>query len=246
MLKQNRAGHWDVLNINNAYVRDFLLPAGCIQNLQNEALHQHVETLPNFAQRFVDWTQVNGNYFGVLQRFGPFNLVVNTNAIDLNSARDQGFALADDSAFHGRYAILLYEDFNLFHVCMASGVNPFLPLSSEELALVGAKIQQWIKHAACLSVDHHELNKKLVEGEIDFYLSGGIYTASPARRAGHKEIVAVTPVRGPIGGRGGIAFAEVSSILARSENPLIAEKMLEHILSSEIAVRIAQNCNTSN
>ncbi len=146
----------------------------------------------------------------------------------------------------GRYGILLYEDFNLFHVCLASDVDPFTQLTSQDLETVATTIKNWIDHAAHISVDHHLLNQKLVEGSIDFYLSGGIYTASPARRAGHKQVVAVTPTRGPVAGRGGIAFAEVTSVLAQSRQRQMSEQFLAQILTPDIAVRIAQLPGTSN
>src|SRR5205085_11677461 len=56
------------------------------------------------------------------------------------------------------------------------------------------------------------MNQALIAGEIDFHLTGGTYSASPARADGHPEIRGVTPKKGPMaGGLGGISWIEVTS-----------------------------------
>jgi spermidine/putrescine transport system substrate-binding protein len=54
----------------------------------------------------------------------------------------------------------------------------------------------------------------LINGDIDFYISGGAYTASAARLAGCIEVTAVTPEYGPIDGKGGVAFVEINALIA--------------------------------
>ena len=73
----------DVLNINNAYVRDSLHPAGQVRSLDRERFEPLFERmLPQFS-RLYRWARApDGTLIGICQRFGPFNLVVNTKRID--------------------------------------------------------------------------------------------------------------------------------------------------------------------
>jgi spermidine/putrescine transport system substrate-binding protein len=114
----------DILNINNAYIRDCLEPASLVAALDSELNELYRDTIHSLYQRFLPWSyNASGDLIGIGQRYGPFNLVINTDAISRASAEDQGFGLADDPAFRNRYAILDYPDFNLFHVCIGAGIN---------------------------------------------------------------------------------------------------------------------------
>ena len=56
------------------------------------------------------------------------------------------------------------------------------------------------------------MNQALVSGEIDFHLTGGTYSASPARADGYMNIRGITPKKGPMeGGKGGISWIEITS-----------------------------------
>ena len=237
----------DVLNINNAWIRGSLHRAGLVRTLDPARFEPHfARMLPQFS-RLHAWARdrKGGAPIGICQRFGPFNLVVNTNRIDRASAEDQGFALANERAPRP-YGILLYEDFNLFHICIGAGLDPFTSLSEVEVARFEATARRWFRGATVVTDDHFELNRALVDGTIDFYVSGGIYTASPARLAGHLEVRAVTPRSGPIGGRGGIVFTEITSVLESASRTGEAEDFLEYLLEPETAFRAALAERTAN
>ena len=203
----------DVLNINNAWIRGSLHPGGLVRPLDPERFEPYFERmLPQYSRLYAWARDGTGSPIGICQRFGPFNLVVNTNRIDRASAEDQGFELANERSPRP-YGILLYEDFNLFHVCIGAGLDPFSSLGEDGKGRFDATARRWFHGATVVTDDHFELNRALVDGTIDFYVSGGIYTASPARLAGHPEVRAVTPRSGPIGGRGGIVFTEITSVL---------------------------------
>ena len=236
----------DVLNINNAWVRGSLHPAGLVRELDPERFEPFFERmLPEFSRLYAWARDAEGALIGICQRFGPFNLVVNTNRIDHASAEDQGFELANERTPRP-YGILLYEDFNLFHVCIGAGLDPFSSLGEDESARFEATARRWFGGATVVTDDHLELNRALVDGTIDFYVSGGIYTASPARLAGHLEVRAVTPRSGPIGGRGGIVFTEITSVLESAPQTGEAEDFLEYLLEPETAFRLAFAERTAN
>ena len=236
----------DVLNINNAWVRGSLHPAGLVRPLDPERFEPFFERmLPQFDRLYAWARDAEGTLIGICQRFGPFSLVVNTNRIDRASAEDLGFELANERDPRP-YGILVYEDFNLFHVCIGSGLDPFSRLSEEEKTRFDATARRWFGSAAVVTDDHFELNRALVDGTIDFYLSGGIYTASPARLAGHREVRAVTPRSGPIQGRGGIVFTEITSVLEGAPRSGEAEDFLAYLLEPETARLVALAERTAN
>ena len=236
----------DVLNINNAYVKGALHPAGFVRTLDPERFEPHFERmLPEFS-RLYRWARGNdGTLIGICQRFGPFNLVVNTKRIDRASAEDQAFNLANEASPRP-YGILLYEDFNLFHVCIGAGLDPFSRLDADGCARFEDTARRWFRGAVLVSDDHFELNRALIDGEIDFYLSGGIFTASPARRDGRLEVLAVTPRIGPIRGRGGIVFTEITSVLESAPRSGEAENFIEYLLEPDTAFRVALAERTAN
>ena len=116
---------------------------------------------------------------GIGQRFGPFNLVINSEAISRASAEDQGFDLANDPVNHKRFAILNYPDFNVFHFCIGAGLNPFSNLNDEEIDRFRQIALNWYHAAKYVEADHHLLNQTLIDGEIDFYISVGIIPHHP-------------------------------------------------------------------
>jgi len=237
-----------VLNINNAWIRDYLHPRGLIRRLDPNQFESSMDgLLKAFDDGLGQWCRNDdGEQIGICQRFGPFNLVVNKRKIDQRNAEDQGFQLADDPCYHGRYGILSYIDFNLFHLCIAAELNPFETLNVQELSKVELFAGEWVKHASVISDDHFVLNQALIDGDIDFYLSGGVYTAAVARRDGHNQIHAITPTRGPVDGKGGIVFAEITSIIETSQTPASAELFLQWLTEPDTAVAAAMTERTCN
>lgn len=232
---------WDVVNLNNPFAREVLYPAGVIRALPADRFASEYGRLLRQFDDLYQWTRsADGNdIIGVCQRFGPFNIVINEDLVSRGTAEDEGFLLADDGANAGRYGVLEYDDFNIFHICIALSLDPFTNLNAAQLDAFEAKARQWFTGAALITADHIEMNRALVDGDIGFYLSGGMYTASPARRDGHRNIRAVTPRSGPIDGKGAIVFLEVTSVIDHGNDPAHALAFLEHILTPGIAPAVA-------
>ena len=85
------------------------------------------------------------------------------------------------------------------------------------------------------------MNQSLVSGEIDFHLTGGTYSASPARADGHPNIRGITPKKGPMaGGKGGISWIEVTSTVVNNpELSPLAVEFLEYVQEPEVAHTVA-------
>lgn len=235
------ADGFDIVNLNNPFARGLLDPKGAIRPLDVKRFGAEAERwIPAFRDLFDCSLRADGSaILGVCQRFGPFNFVINANAVSPATARVEGFNLASDPAMRQRYGILEMDDFNVFHICIATGLDPFSRLDGPALERFSDKARAWFANAAIVSGDHMALNRALAAGDIDVYFSGGSYTASPARLEGRTEIMAVTPDAGPIGGKGGIAFAEVTSVAAWARDPVAAEDYLAYLMEPESAHRAA-------
>jgi spermidine/putrescine transport system substrate-binding protein len=205
---------WDIININTPFVRDVLYPSGLIRSLSNDLAMSARGITGAFSRFRAAAESHDGQIIGIPQRCGPFNLVINEKRLSSSSAREQGFNLALQPSFNGRFGILAYDDFNVMHIAIAAGLNPFQPFDDRATNIFSETARKIFQSARLVTTDHNALNRALINGQIDFYISGGIYTASPARLAGCLEVKAITPSHGPIGGKGGVAFVEVNAITA--------------------------------
>ena len=239
---------WDIVNLNNPFAREILFPKGAIRPIDKARFQPHFDRmLPQFSKIYRwAYSRDGSELLGVCQRFGPFNLVVNTDRMATKTAEQLGFMLPEDRTLDKRFGVLSYDDFNAMHICIGAGLNPFEPLDAEAIDRFAATARRWFEGAAVVTGDHLVLNDALVRGDIDFYLSGGVYTASPARLAGHNNIRAVTPTSGPIGGKGGIVFMEITSVVDNASACPDAEDFLDYLLSPEVATRMAFAEGTCN
>ena len=238
---------WDIININTPFVRDVLYPAGAIAPA-DERYRGAVNSVSGPLSRF--HAAVLGPddvLLGVPQRFGPFNLVINSERVAAPTARKDGFSLALDPYFRGRFGVLAYEDFNVMHIAIAAGLDPFQAMDDAELIRFRAAAMNVLQAAAMVTDDHNAMNEALVRGEIDFYISGGVYTASPARLEGHLQVQAITPQGGPIAGKGAVAFVEVNALVAGGRAPRPERcAFLDFILSPDGAYRAAKAAGACN
>src|SRR5690606_23884707 len=131
--------------------------------------------------------------------------VVNTDKISRATAEDVGWDLFNDPALAGRYGIQESDDWNVFDIFLIAGINPFKEHSAEEMQRFEQTAVKVFKNAKMVS-DIASLNQAMVAGEIDLYLTGGTYTASPARADGFLNIRGITPLRGPVDGKGGVSW----------------------------------------
>lgn len=232
--------HWDVVNLNNPFARGPLDDAGLVHSLSEEGFGWGDRSLLPRLGELYEWSRSRdgSRRLGICQRFGPFNLVVDARRISVGAAEDQGFELARDPLLRRRFGILAYDDFNVLHGCIAAGVNPFVRVGESELERFSRTVEDWHRAARMVTKDHEALNRALCKGEIEFYLGGGIYTIAPVRLEGHGRYHAVTPRRGPIDGKGGIVFMEVTSVIRGSPVAALAEEFLRYLLTPEAAVFI--------
>ncbi len=240
----------DVLNINNPYPRKVLYPANKLLTLDPGKLNDRALSTKPWLQPLLDWSYADDkSLIGICQRFGSFNLVINSRKVSREIATKSGFQFPEVTHYQEPYGVLLFPEFNIFHICIAAGLNPFGTLTLEQLDRFSLQAQSWFRHASLVTEDATVLNRALVAGDISFYLSGGVFVAGAARLEGHHQIECVTPVAGPINGKGAIAFVEVNSVVKNLRNMRrldTAYQFLNQILEPETIVHIASNPKVCN
>lgn len=238
MINKLRAGEvrvWDLINVNQPWAKGQLYPEKLIKPLNKERFLPYFEKMsPEFAKPYPLAFADNGDLIGMPQRYGPFSFVVNTDKISRKMAEDEGWNLFLDPKMKGRYGILTYDNWNIMHMCITAGLNPFKKLDAAGLAKFKAVAEQIFAGSKLLTDDLVAMNTALINGEIDAYFTGGTYTSSPARLDGLTNVRAITPKSGPINGKGGVVWIELTSLVNNPTPSPLAEDFLEFVQKPEI------------
>lgn len=238
MINKLRAGEvnvWDLINVNQPWARQQLYPEGLIRPLSKDRLLQFYDRMmPEFRGPYPPAIADDGELIGMVQRFGPFCFVVNTDKISRDMAEDQGYKLFLDPAMKDRYGVLTYDNWNIMHLCLAADLNPFKPVSGAGLDKFREAATTVFAGARLLTDDLVAMNTALINGEIDAYFTGGTYTASPARLDGQTQVRGITPRSGAIDGKGGVVWVEVTSAVNNPDPSRLAEDFLVFAQRPEI------------
>ncbi|MFN8831360.1 MAG: PotD/PotF family extracellular solute-binding protein [Labrys sp. (in: a-proteobacteria)] len=243
MINRLRAGEtnvWDLINVNNPWARKVMMPEKLIKPLDRATFEPFFDKmLPDFKAPY-RWAMSDDgkDLLGMAQRFGPYSFVVNTNKVSRATAEDQGWNLWNDAANDGKYGILESDDWNVFCIFMVAGINPFKMHTPEELAKFDETAKRVFKGAKLIG-DIATMNQALVSGEIDFHMTGGTYSVSPARADGHPELRGITPKSGAIDGKGGISWIEITSTVNNPNLSPLATEFLKYVQAPDVAHVVA-------
>lgn len=239
-----RAGEtkvWDLINVNNPWAREMMYPEGLIRPISRERFEPMMnKMLPQFHAPY-EWAMDKDKkeLLGMTQRFGPFSFVVNTDKISRGMAEDQGFKLFLDPAMKGKYGMLTYDNWNIYHMCITADIHPFKKHTKEEIAKFGEVAKTIFNGAKNLTDDLVAMNLALINGEIDAYYTGGTYTASPARFDGAKNVRGITPNSGPMDGKGGIVWIELTSVVNNPDPSPLADEFLAYVQRPDVSKKVA-------
>ena len=244
MINKLRAGEinvWDVINVNQPWAREQMYPEGLIKALPRDKFEPYMESMMEAFKPPYQWALSHDgkDLIGMTQRFGPFNFVVNTDKISRETAEDEGFDLFNEASNAGKYGILTYDNWNIYHMCIGAGVDPFKKHTDAEISAFEETARKWFKGAKLLTDDLVQMNLALINGEIDLYCTGGTYTASPARFDGATNVRGITPARGPMGGKGGIVWVEVTSVVNNPQGSPLAEEFLHYVQQPDVCHAVA-------
>ena len=244
MINKLRAGEinvWDVINLNQPWAREQMYPEKLIKPIPRDKFEPYMEKMMEAFHPPYKWAlSLDGkDLLGMTQRFGPFNFVVNTKKISRATAEDEGFDLFNEPSNAGKYGILTYDNWNIFHMCIGSGIDPFKKHTQAELDTFEKTARKWFKGAKLLTDDLVQMNLALINGEIDLYCTGGTYTASSARLDGATNVRGITPKRGPMGGKGGIMWVEITSVVNNPQVSPLAEEFLHYVQRPDVCHSVA-------
>ncbi|MDH3694733.1 MAG: PotD/PotF family extracellular solute-binding protein [Gammaproteobacteria bacterium] len=243
MINKLRAGEvnvWDLINVNQPWAKAQLYPEGLIKPLNKERFMPYFEKmLPEFSGPYPLAFADDGELIGMPQRYGPFSFVVNTDKISREMAEDQGWKLFLDAAMKDRYGVLTYDNWNIMHMCLTGDQNPFEPIDEAGQAVFKGTAEAIFGGAKLLTDDLVAMNTALINGEIDAYFTGGTYTASPARFDGASNVRAITPNSGPVDGKGGVVWIELTSAVNNPDPSSLAEDFLEFVQGADISKAVA-------
>lgn len=243
MINRLRAGEtaiWDLINVNNPWARKMMAPAGLIKPLPRAEFEPYFDTmLPAFKAPY-KWAMDDAgtDLLGMAQRFGPYSFVVNTDIIARATAEEQGWDLFNDPALSGRYGIQESDDWNVFNIFMIAGINPFVTHSPEQMAKFKETAERIVTGAKVIG-DIATMNQALISGEIDLQMTGGTYSVSPARADGFLNLRAITPKTGPIDGKGGISWIEITSTVNNPDLSPLAAEFLKYVQDPVVAHTVA-------
>ncbi len=243
MINKLRAGEvnvWDLINVNQPWARAQLYPEDLIKPLNKERFMPYFDKMsPGFSDPYPLAFADDGELIGMPQRYGPFCFVVNTDKISREMAEDQGYKLFLDSAMKDRYGVLTYDNWNIMHMCLTGDQNPFEPIDEAGQEVFKQTAEAIFGGAKLLTDDLVAMNTALINGEIDAYFTGGTYTASPARFDGATNIRGITPKSGPVDGKGGVVWIELTSAVNNPDPSSLAEDFLEFVQDGDISKAVA-------
>ncbi|TAM09900.1 MAG: twin-arginine translocation signal domain-containing protein [Nevskiaceae bacterium] len=243
MINKLRAGGtklWNLINVNQPWAQGILYPQHLITALPKDRFMPYFDNfLPQFKHYNLAFSPDGKDLLGMPQRFGPFSFVVNTKKISKETAEDQGWNLFLDPKMSKRYGVLTYDNWNLIHISLTAGLDPFKKMTSADLDKFKATASTIFKNSAMRIEDLVQLNQALVSGAIDAYFTGGTYTASQARMAGFMNIQGITPKSGPVDGKGGVVWAELTSTVNNPHESPLAQDFLSFVQKPEIAHLVA-------
>lgn len=243
MINRLRAGEtnvWDLINVNNPWARKVMWPEKLIKPLDKATFEPYFDKmLPAFKPPY-KWamSEDGSELLGMAQRFGPYSFVVNTDKISRDTAEEQGWDLFNDASLAGKYGILESDDWNVFNIFIIAGIDPFKEHTPEEMTKFEETAKRVFKGAKLIG-DIATMNQALISGEIDLHMTGGTYSVSPARADGYMNLRAITPLKGPIDGKGGVAWIEITSTVNNPELSPLAPKFLEYVQDPEVAHTVA-------
>jgi spermidine/putrescine transport system substrate-binding protein len=241
-----RAGEtkiWDIINLNQYWAPKIMWPEKLIRPMDKE----------RFAGYFTEDKvyQVSGNVekniysedrehlIGIVQRADCFDFGVNTDVISWETGNNLGWNMFLDPAMKGRYGILAYDNWNIFHLLMTAGIDPFRKHTDDEIDKFGEICRQIVNGAKMITDDFVQINLGMLNGEIDAGFSSGTYSLSGARLDGQWNLVHVMPKDGPARGMGGINWIEVTSLVNNPDVNPAAEDFLEYCLQPEVSHVVA-------
>ena len=172
----------------------------------------------------------DGKTIGVATRWGWVGPCLNTDYTDPEEWRS--YAPVFDSKYKDKIAVMDWGDWPILPMALHAGINPYEELDNAALEEVRKVLRAMFKNTRTLVGDLTLAQKGLLDGSLTGCIGAGSYLTSAVRRQGHKNIMAVVP--DPQNGlKQGIIWVEATAIVAETDEPELARKLVKHIVSKE-------------
>ena len=246
-LKAGATNTFDIITLNNCWSKG-MYDDKLIIALDEATFRPYFDKMPSLFKWPFEWAMSDdGKLIGMPQRYGTFNLVINNKKISTQTAQQEAWQLPMDPKNKGRWALVNWDNWVLYHMCQSAGVYPFKKHTEEEMAKVEEAAFKWFENCKFVTESDIEVNNALLAGEIDWYMPGGTYTASAPRAEGHWEIEAISPRVGSLkGGVGSVMWIELTNIINNPRVSPLADDYLAYMQEPEASYNIAIADNTHN
>jgi spermidine/putrescine transport system substrate-binding protein len=172
-----------------------------------------------------------GKTIGVATRWGWVGPCLNTDVSDPEEWRS--YDPVFDSKNKDKICVMDWGDWPILPMALHAGINPYEELDAAALEEVRKVLRAMFKNTRTLVGDLTLAQKGLLDGSLLGCIGAGSYVTSAIRKQGHKNIIAVVP--DPKDGlKQGIIWIEATAILAETDEPELAKKLVKHVVSKDV------------
>ncbi|GIK96464.1 MAG: spermidine/putrescine ABC transporter substrate-binding protein [Alphaproteobacteria bacterium] len=173
----------------------------------------------------------DGKTIGVATRWGWVGPCINTDFNDPEEWRS--YDPVFDSKNKDKICVMDWGDWPILPMALYAGINPYEEMDDAALEEVRKVLRAMFKNTRTLVGDLTLAQKGLLDGSLTGCIGAGSYLTSAIRKQGHKNIVGLVP--DPKDGlKQGIIWVEATAILAETDEPELAKKLVEHMVSKDV------------
>ena len=184
-----------------------------------------------------------GKTFGIATRWGWVGPCINTDVTkpEVWKTYDPVF----DPANKDKICVMDWGDWPILPMALHAGIDPYAELDQAALGEVRKVLRAMFKNTRTLVGDLTQAQKGLLDGSLLGCIGAGSYLTSAVRKQGHKNIMAIVP--DPKNGqKQGIIWVEATAILKETDQPVLAEKLLKHVVSKDAGYILSLLDSTCN
>ena len=172
-----------------------------------------------------------GKTIGVATRWGWVGPCLNTDVSDPEEWRS--YDPVFDAKNKDKICVMDWGDWPILPMALHAGINPYEELDAAALEEVRKVLRAMFANTRTLVGDLTLAQKGLLDGSLTGCIGAGSYLTSAIRKQGHKNIVATVP--DPKNGlKQGIIWVEATAILAETDEPELAKKLVKHVVSKDV------------
>lgn len=224
IVEQSQPGDWDVMVIDSIDVRRGV-ETGLFAPLPEDQLPLE-DMYPQV--RLDRFTTADGQRYGITEKFGYNTIGFNKDEVDV--ADMQTLASLSDPKYQGRLAIYDYYLPVIGMAALATG-RETAALSAEDLPAIKDVLLQW-KANARLVGEVTASQTALATGEVDVLVGGGEWVTAVLAKENPALDFSIPK-------EGGILWSQSLAMFADSQNPDLALKFIQYVMSPEGQARLA-------